>query len=116
MQKREITMSFHSEFNNSSSKKSEIDKDDDFKKELLSFKMILGEMGIQMLVAIFRGANTNETIMMLSGVPMSCVKGRLPVLINLNLVAAAGCSSPQGYNEFYITKEGCRFLTLIGQQ
>ena len=107
-------MSFHSEFEKSTSNKSEAEKDEDLKKELLSFKMILGEMGIQMLVAIFRGANTNETIMMLSGVPMNCVKGRLPVLINLNLVAAVGGLG--GYHEYFITKEGCRFLTLIGQQ
>lgn len=81
-------------------------KEDD--QELISYKYLLGEMGIQMLSAIFRGANTKEAIMMLSGVPMSCINGRMPVLLNLNLVT-------QNNAEFFITEYGHKFLILIEQ-
>lgn len=76
------------------------------KEELLSYRYLLGEMGIQMLVAISRGANTKMSIQLLSGVPMACVKGRLPVLMNLKLVAEE--------NEKYITtKNGHAFLNAV---
>ena len=49
-------------------------------------KNLLGYMGIEILFAIDKGARTQETIKLFSGLPMSCVKGRLPVLLELNLI------------------------------
>jgi hypothetical protein len=76
---------------------------------LLSYQYILGEMGIQILVAIYRGATSLQAIQLLSGVPMSCIKGRLPVLINLNLAVGMG-------EEFFISEKGHKFLQLLGQK
>ncbi|MBD3352083.1 MAG: hypothetical protein GF364_11405 [Candidatus Lokiarchaeota archaeon] len=78
------------------------------KETLLSFRYLLGEMGIQMLVAIYRGANTKTAIQLLSGVPMSCVIGRLPVLLNLNLVY-------QTQEEYHVTEKGIQFLKVTDQ-
>ena len=86
-----------------------LDSDNERIQELSSYKYLLGEMGIQMLVAILRGASTKEAIMMLSGVPISCVIGRLPVLESLNLVMQ------MSLDEYNITDDGYKFLTIIGQ-
>jgi hypothetical protein len=75
-------------------------KDDD---NLSSYKYILGEMGIQILVAISQGANTEASIRLLSGVPKECINGRLPVLSSLELIY-------QIQEEYYITKRGNNFL------
>ncbi|MHA1871690.1 MAG: winged helix-turn-helix domain-containing protein [Promethearchaeota archaeon] len=84
------------------------DNDDNSNEEdLLTLKYILGEMGVQMLSAIYRGASTKNTIMMLSGVPPSCINGRLPVLIKLNLVRSINNI------EFFITEKGKKLLNLL---
>lgn len=72
-------------------------------ENLSSYRYILGEMGIQILVAISRGANTKVSIRLLSGVSLECINGRLPVLSNLDLVY-------QSQEEYYITERGNNFL------
>ena len=49
-------------------------------------KNLLGYMGIEILFAIDKGAKIFETIKLFSGLPISCVKGRIPVLLELNLI------------------------------
>lgn len=78
--------------------------------ELHSYKYILGDLGISIIIAIARGAHNKDSIMMLSGVPMSCVIGRMPVLLNLKLVHQFN------ENEFHITKRGISFLKVINEQ
>ncbi len=75
-------------------------------EQLMNYKYILGEMGIQILVAISRGATTKVSIRLLSGVPPECINGRLPVLSNLNLIY-------QTQEEYYITERGNNFLGCI---
>jgi hypothetical protein len=66
-------------------------------------------MGIQILIAISRGANTKDNIRLLSGVPMDCINGRLPVLHGLNLVH-------QLQEEYYITERGHTFLVTLEKE
>jgi len=75
-------------------------KDDD---NLSSYKYILGEMGIQILIAISHGANSQVSIRLLSGVSKECINGRLPVLSSLELIY-------QIQEEYYITERGNKFL------
>ena len=83
-------------------------KDDNLKNnDLTSQKYLIGEMGVQVLLAIFRGANQIESISMLSGVSLACVKGRLPILIKLNFI------SESGESEYKILDNGKKFLESI---
>jgi predicted transcriptional regulator len=75
-------------------------------ENLVSYKYILGEMGIQILIAISRGANSKVSICLLSGVPPECITGRLPVLSSLDLIS-------QTQEEYYITERGNIFLVCI---
>lgn len=76
-------------------------------EEIQSFKYLLGEFGIAMLVAISRGARDGNSITMLSGVPAACISGRIPVLLNLNLVDEVA------ENDYRITKIGEDFLAAL---
>jgi hypothetical protein len=76
-------------------------------EDLSSYKYLLGDFGIGILTAISRGAQTPDAIVMLSGVPMSCVKGRMPVLVNLKLVTLLN------YQEYLLTQKGIEFLKVI---
>jgi len=87
--------------------KNKTDEETKQEDDLSSYKFILGDFGIQILAAIAKGANTRNSIMTLSGVPMACVKGRTPVLQNLNLI------SKIGLNNYVITKKGVKFLKLM---
>jgi predicted transcriptional regulator len=78
-------------------------------EELKSFKYLLGDFGIQMLIAVARGAQTGDAIMMLSGVPAACISGRMPVLLNLKLI------EQQNNGEFLITQKGRDFLQCINE-
>src|SRR5271157_1445419 len=71
-----------------------------------ALKMVLGEYGIQILVAIQRGARTRETIPLISGVPVACVSGRMPVILNLELVTEG--------EELGLTERGLTFLEKTG--
>ena len=65
-------------------------------------KYLLGNMGIEILFAIDKGATNFETIKLFSGIPLSCIKGRVPVLIDLNLIVKTN-------DEYFLTNRGISF-------
>jgi len=65
-------------------------------------KYLLGNMGIEILLAIDRGAKDFETIKLFSGITLSCIKGRIPVLIDLNLIEKHN-------NKFCLKEKGLNF-------
>ncbi|MFX1477263.1 MAG: hypothetical protein ACFFCI_03950 [Promethearchaeota archaeon] len=65
-------------------------------------KNLLGFMGIEILFAIGKGAKNYETIKLFSGLPISCVKGRIPVLLELNLIEIVK-------KEHFLTEKGLHF-------
>jgi predicted transcriptional regulator len=65
-------------------------------------KNLLGYMGIEIIVAISNGAKNYETIKLFSGLPISCINGRIPVLIDLGLIK-------KNKDEYYLTEKGLRF-------
>ncbi len=69
-------------------------------------KYLLGNMGIEILLAIDKGAKTIETIKLFSGLPLSCIKGRVPVLTGLDLVVEVN-------TEFILTEKGKKFKDTI---
>ncbi len=71
-----------------------------------ALKMVLGEYGLLILVAIKHGAKTRPNIPLVSGVPMACVTGRIPVLLNLNLIREE--------EELSLTPRGLKLLELTG--
>ncbi len=71
-------------------------------ESLEDLSYILGNMGIEILLAIDRGAKDFETIKLFSGITLSCIKGRIPVLIDLNLIEKHN-------NEFYLNEKGIIF-------
>ena len=71
-----------------------------------SIKMILGDMGIRILKALHLGPMDVKSITFLSGVPIVCVHGRIPVLKSLNLIKEVG-------NAYALDKDGEAFLLAI---
>ena len=71
-----------------------------------NLKYLLGNLGIDILIAIAKGARDFQTIEIISGVPIACIKGRIPVLIDLQLVE----TSSKGY---VLTEEGILFKQKI---
>jgi len=71
-----------------------------------NLKYLLGNLGIDILIAIAKGARDFQTIEIISGVPIACIKGRIPVLIDLQLVE----NSSKGY---VLTEEGILFKQKI---
>jgi predicted transcriptional regulator len=67
-----------------------------------NLKNLLGYMGIEILFAIDKGAKSFETIKLFSGLPISCIKGRIPVLLELNLIREVK-------REHYLTEKGLEF-------
>lgn len=65
-------------------------------------KNLLGFMGIEILFAIDKGAKNYETIKLFSGLPLSCIKGRVPVLLELNLIKIVK-------KEHFLTEKGIKF-------
>ncbi|MFX1308310.1 MAG: winged helix-turn-helix domain-containing protein [Promethearchaeota archaeon] len=65
-------------------------------------KNLLGYMGIEILVAINNGAKNYETIKLFSGLPISCIHGRVPVLLDLGLIR-------KNNDEYYLTEKGLFF-------
>ena len=55
-------------------------------ESLEDLKYLLGNMGIDILFAIGKGAKEIETIKIFSGLPYACIRGRLPVLVDLKLI------------------------------
>ncbi|MHA1584944.1 MAG: hypothetical protein ACTSVU_05335 [Promethearchaeota archaeon] len=77
--------------------------------ELKSYRFLLGDFGISMLLAIARGAQSKESIKLLSGVPSACIKGRMPVLLNLKLIRK------DEEELFFVTAIGTQFLKCIDE-
>ena len=77
-------------------------------EDLKSTKYLLGDFGVQILLAIGRGARTKDSILMLSGVPKPCISGRLPVLLSLNLIV-------QIQEEYYLTERGKKLVKLLNE-
>ena len=73
---------------------------------LIDIKYLLGNMGMDIFFAIDNGAKDYETIKIFSGLPMACVKGRLPVLLDLLLVV----KNDDGY---FLTNKGLNFKAQI---
>jgi|LGOV01.1.fsa_nt_gb predicted transcriptional regulator len=73
---------------------------------LKDIKYLLGNMGMDIFFAIDNGAKDCETIKIFSGLPMACVKGRLPVLLDLLLVV----KNDDGY---FLTNKGLNFKAQI---
>lgn len=65
-------------------------------------KNLLGYMGIEILVAIKSGAKNYETIKLFSGLPISCINGRIPVLLDLGLIKKTN-------DEYFLTEKGIVF-------
>ena len=75
-------------------------------ESLQDLKCLLGNMGIEIFFAIDKGAKDYESMKIYSGLPMGCIKGRVPVLIELKLVR----KSIEGY---FLTKKGLDFKEKI---
>jgi len=69
-------------------------------------KYLLGNMGIEIFFAIEKGAKNFETIKLFSGIPIVCIKGRVPVLLGLNLIEKRD-------NEYILTEKGYKFKKLL---
>ncbi|TFF85074.1 MAG: hypothetical protein EU518_01730 [Promethearchaeota archaeon] len=79
--------------------------EDDLEEDL---KYLLGNMGIEIFFAIEKGAKNFETIKLFSGIPIVCIKGRVPVLLGLNLIEKRD-------NEYILTEKGYKFKKLLGK-
>ncbi|MHA1492043.1 MAG: hypothetical protein ACTSRI_20625 [Promethearchaeota archaeon] len=77
------------------------------RESLEDLKYLLGFMGIEILYAISKGAKDFETIKLFSGLPLSCIKGRIPVLLDLTLI------SKNNYNEYCLTSKGIEFENIM---
>ncbi len=91
-----------------SNKSSPADADDSSltPEDANALKMVLGEYGLLILVAIKHGAKTRQHIPLISGVPMACVTGRIPVILNLKLIHEEG--------ELSLTARGLKLLEITG--
>ncbi|MBY9005763.1 MAG: hypothetical protein KGD63_03310 [Candidatus Lokiarchaeota archaeon] len=67
---------------------------------------LLGNIGIEIFSAIDKGAKNFDTIKLFSGIPISCIKGRIPVLLNLNLI-------DKKEEEYILTEKGHHFKKKI---
>jgi predicted transcriptional regulator len=70
------------------------------------FKCLLGNMGMDIFFAIDKGAKDFETMKIFSGLPMACIKGRVPVLLELKLII----KNNDGY---FLTNKGLSFKEKI---
>lgn len=68
----------------------------------VDLKNLLGYMGIEILVAINNGAKNFEIIKLFSGLPISCINGRVPVLLDLGLII-------KNNEEYFLTEKGILF-------
>ena len=75
-------------------------------ESLEDLKCLLGNMGMDIFFAIDKGAKDFETMKILSGLPMACIKGRVPVLLELNLIV----KNNDGY---FLTNKGLSFKEKI---
>ena len=71
-------------------------------------KNLLGYMGIEILLAIDKGAKNCETVQLFSGLSFACIKGRIPVLLDLELIK-------KNNEEYYLTEKGILFRKRLGE-
>jgi len=81
----------------------------DQEDSLDDLKYLLGNMGIEILIAIDKGAKNFETIKLFSGIPIACIKGRVPVLLNLSLIK-------KNNKEYILTEKGTNFKEKLKQK
>ncbi len=75
-------------------------------ESLEDLKCLLGNMGMDIFFAIDKGAKDFETMKIFSGLPMACIKGRVPVLLELELVV-------KNTNGYFLTNKGLSFKEKI---
>ena len=75
-------------------------------ESLEDLKCLLGNMGVDIFFAIDKGAKDFETMKIFSGLPMACIKGRVPVLLELKLIV----KNAKGY---FLTNKGLSFKEKI---
>ncbi|GAH02611.1 unnamed protein product [marine sediment metagenome] len=75
-------------------------------ESLEDLKCLLGNMGMDIFFAIDKGAKDFETMKIFSGLPMACIKGRVPVLLELKLVV-------KKTNGYFLTNKGLSFKEKI---
>ncbi|MBY8988903.1 MAG: hypothetical protein KGD61_10655 [Candidatus Lokiarchaeota archaeon] len=75
-------------------------------ESLQDLKCLLGNMGVDIFFAIDKGAKDFETMKIFSGLPMACIKGRVPVLLELKLIV----KNNDGY---FLTNKGLSFKEKI---
>jgi predicted transcriptional regulator len=71
-------------------------------ESLEDLKYLLGNMGIDILFAIEKGAKDFDTIKLFSGLPIACIKGRIPVLLDLKLIR-------ENDEEYFLEEKGIDF-------
>ena len=71
-------------------------------ESLEDLKYLLGNMGVEILYAIDKGARDFDTIKLFSGIPYACIKGRIPVLLDLDLIE-------KKEELYYVTDKGTNF-------
>ncbi len=71
-------------------------------ESLEDLKYLLGNMGIEILIAIDKGAKDFETIKLFSGLSIACIKGRIPVLLELRLIR-------ENNKQYYLEEKGIDF-------
>ena len=77
--------------------------EDSFENESAYYlKYLLGESGIDIFLAIDRGAKNFKTIQIFTGCSISCIKGRIPVLLELDLIY-------KNNNDYVLTEKGIDF-------
>jgi predicted transcriptional regulator len=81
----------------------------DQEESLDDLKYLLGNMGIEILIAIDKGAKNFETIKLFSGIPIACIKGRIPVLLSLSLIK-------KNNKEYILTEKGDNFKKKLKQK
>ena len=75
-------------------------------ESIQDLKYLLGNMGMDIFFAIDKGAKDFETMKIFSGLPMACIKGRVPVLLDLKLIV----KNNEGY---FLTNKGLNFKKKI---
>ena len=75
-------------------------------ESIQDLKCLLGNMGMDIFFAIDNGAKDFETMKIFSGLPMACIKGRVPVLLELKLIV----KNNDGY---FLTNKGSSFKEKI---
>ena len=77
-------------------------------RKLKDIKFFIGNRGLEILLAIKKGAYDNNTIQIFSGMSLKCIKGRMPILLELNLIKKVK-------KRYHLTNQGVSFLEEINE-